>query len=25
LLNLPHRQSFLRLIQQLNVTFHDIF
>ncbi|EOX6735972.1 fimbriae Y protein, partial [Salmonella enterica subsp. enterica serovar Typhimurium] len=22
---LPHRQSFLRLIQQLNVTFHDIF
>ncbi|EBL9426237.1 fimbriae Y protein, partial [Salmonella enterica] len=21
----PHRQSFLRLIQQLNVTFHDIF
>ncbi|EIR3908681.1 TPA: fimbriae Y protein, partial [Salmonella enterica subsp. enterica] len=24
-LNLPHRQSFLRLIQQLNVTFHDIF
>ncbi|RJR65731.1 fimbriae Y protein, partial [Salmonella enterica subsp. enterica serovar Schwarzengrund] len=23
--NLPHRQSFLRLIQQLNVTFHDIF
>ncbi|ENO0456552.1 fimbria biosynthesis regulator FimY [Salmonella enterica] len=23
-LNLPHRQSFLRLIQQLNVTFHDI-
>lgn len=25
LLNLPHRQSFLRLIQQLNVTFNDIF
>ncbi|SUG48974.1 fimbriae Y protein [Salmonella enterica subsp. arizonae] len=25
LLNLPHRQSFLRLIQQLNVTFPDIF
>ncbi|EGN1801711.1 fimbriae Y protein, partial [Salmonella enterica] len=25
LLNLPHRQSFLRLVQQLNVTFHDIF
>ncbi|HFE6686877.1 TPA: fimbria biosynthesis regulator FimY, partial [Salmonella enterica subsp. enterica serovar Newport] len=25
LLNLPHRQSFLRLLQQLNVTFHDIF
>ncbi len=25
LLNLPYRQSFLRLIQQLNVTFHDIF
>ncbi|EDQ3007949.1 fimbriae Y protein, partial [Salmonella enterica subsp. enterica serovar Anatum] len=24
-LNLPHRQSFLRLLQQLNVTFHDIF
>lgn len=25
LLNLPHRQSFLRLLQQLNVTFHDSF
>lgn len=25
LLNLPHRQSFLRLMQQLNVTFPDIF
>ncbi|MVP10633.1 fimbriae Y protein, partial [Salmonella enterica subsp. enterica serovar Bovismorbificans] len=25
LLNLPHRQSFLRLVQQLNVTFQDIF
>lgn len=25
LLNLPHRQSFLRLIQQISVTFPDVF